>query len=177
VIAWIPRSYGLIRGSRRLRLGFLGASPVCRKNPQYWLLDFLGFPWILSSESRLINGLHGINRAEVFVVLSPAVRSARTGAFGLRVPTGRIAHVASLIWFLIFCKGLLSDWIRRRSRRRVGGDRSHAQRTVTGLVAVVTRTRHQDAHRAWRRARPQGQTAADILVGLGRERAAKLPRR
>jgi hypothetical protein len=29
-------------------------------------LDFLGFPWILSSESRLFNGLCGINREGFF---------------------------------------------------------------------------------------------------------------
>jgi hypothetical protein len=29
-------------------------------------LDFLGFPWILSSESSLINGLHGINEQKFF---------------------------------------------------------------------------------------------------------------
>jgi hypothetical protein len=29
-------------------------------------LFFLGFPWILSSESKLINGLRGINRGGNF---------------------------------------------------------------------------------------------------------------
>jgi hypothetical protein len=29
-------------------------------------LDFLGFAWILSSESRLFNGLRGINAGKVF---------------------------------------------------------------------------------------------------------------
>jgi hypothetical protein len=34
----------------------------------YWIsLDFLGFPWILSSESRLINGLHGKNHQTFFL--------------------------------------------------------------------------------------------------------------
>jgi hypothetical protein len=47
-------------------LDFLGAPPVRRENPVYRLLDFLGFPWILSSESKLINGLHGINRQKFF---------------------------------------------------------------------------------------------------------------
>jgi hypothetical protein len=35
-------------------------------------LDFLVFPWILSSESILINGLHGINAASFFLTLLPA---------------------------------------------------------------------------------------------------------
>jgi hypothetical protein len=30
-------------------------------------LDFLGFPWILSSESRLFNGLRGIKRERFFL--------------------------------------------------------------------------------------------------------------
>jgi hypothetical protein len=40
------------------------------------------------------------------VVLSPRVRSATTGAFGLRIRTGRIAHGTSLIYLLIFCNEL-----------------------------------------------------------------------
>jgi hypothetical protein len=35
-------------------------------------LDFLGFPWILSSESRLINGLRGKLTAENFLGASPS---------------------------------------------------------------------------------------------------------
>jgi hypothetical protein len=33
-------------------------------------LDFLGFPWILSSESRLINGLRGMKREQFLSALS-----------------------------------------------------------------------------------------------------------
>jgi hypothetical protein len=29
-------------------------------------LDFLGFPWILSANPRLINGLHGTKRESFF---------------------------------------------------------------------------------------------------------------
>jgi hypothetical protein len=57
-------------------LGFLGAWPVRRENPVYRLLDFLGFPWILSSETRLINGLYGINRQKFFVILLSVVAAA-----------------------------------------------------------------------------------------------------
>src|SRR6476660_272747 len=43
----------------------------------------LGFPWNLSSESRLINGLLGINRAKVFLGASSlAMKGAGTGARG-----------------------------------------------------------------------------------------------
>ena len=38
-------------------LGFLGASLFRCENPRRELLDFLGFPWILSSEMSLFNGL------------------------------------------------------------------------------------------------------------------------
>jgi hypothetical protein len=33
------------------------------------VLDFLGFPWILSSESRLFNGLRGQVGESIFVPL------------------------------------------------------------------------------------------------------------
>jgi hypothetical protein len=40
-------------------LGFLGGPPVRCEDPRLWGLDFLGFPWILSSESSDFNGLRG----------------------------------------------------------------------------------------------------------------------
>ena len=48
-------------------LGFLGASPFGGENPSFWGLEKLGFPWILSSETRLINGLRGIFGEKFFV--------------------------------------------------------------------------------------------------------------
>jgi hypothetical protein len=45
-------------------------------------LDSLGFPWILSSESRLFNGLRGLKRGKVYGALFPWRLSATTGAFG-----------------------------------------------------------------------------------------------
>jgi hypothetical protein len=39
-------------------------------------LDFLGFPWILSSESIDINGLHGIFAQRNFAALLPGAASA-----------------------------------------------------------------------------------------------------
>jgi hypothetical protein len=80
-------------------LGFLGPWPFCRQNPNLWLLDSLGFPWILSSESRLINGLRGINRARVFLDASSLAWVAGT-VEGAR--KGRIVHPASLAYFLVF---------------------------------------------------------------------------
>jgi hypothetical protein len=42
-------------------------------------LDYLGFPWILSSESRLFNGLHDIFAGEIFPALLSVDESSRTG--------------------------------------------------------------------------------------------------
>jgi hypothetical protein len=47
-------------------LDFLGPSRFCPRTARKQGLDFLGFPWILSSESRLFNGLRGILREENF---------------------------------------------------------------------------------------------------------------
>jgi hypothetical protein len=63
-------------------------------------LDFLGFPWILSCETRLINGLHGIFPEDFFVGLSwrkEPERALKVEAIG----KGGIAHEASLLQFLI----------------------------------------------------------------------------
>jgi hypothetical protein len=47
-------------------------------------LDFLGFPRILSSQSRLINGLHGIFAEKIFEALLPlgALEAAERQASG-----------------------------------------------------------------------------------------------
>jgi hypothetical protein len=47
------------------------ALAVPLENPRFEVLDFLGFPWILSSETRLINELHGIFPEKFFLALSP----------------------------------------------------------------------------------------------------------
>jgi hypothetical protein len=52
-------------------LDCLGLGPFRRENPHLSLLDFLGFPWILSSESRLINGLRAIFAKRIFAAFSP----------------------------------------------------------------------------------------------------------
>jgi hypothetical protein len=47
-------------------LGFLGGSPFRYESQAFELLDCFGFPWILSSESRLFNRLRGICRGGFF---------------------------------------------------------------------------------------------------------------
>jgi hypothetical protein len=70
-------------------------------------LDFLGFPWILSSGLRLFNGLRGFLRKENFSRLFRGVRDAagrKLTAEAIR--KRRLVHGASLIRFLFFCKQL-----------------------------------------------------------------------
>jgi hypothetical protein len=50
-----------------MHLGFLGWCPFRCEGPRLWALDFLGFPWILSSESRLFNGLRSLKRGNFFL--------------------------------------------------------------------------------------------------------------
>jgi hypothetical protein len=77
-------------------LDCLGAPPVRRESPVYRLLDLLGFTWILSSESRLINGLHGKNDERFFSALLRDVGSAGTVDYNLGMREGRIVHGQSL---------------------------------------------------------------------------------
>jgi hypothetical protein len=110
---------------------FLGRPHLGAETPVYegWIsLDFLGFPWILSSESRLINGLRGIFRGSFFLgpVLAreeperaPAVEAIRKGG---------IVHGASLLQFLIVSNQLSSDAVEHAklaSHRDARGQHRH----------------------------------------------------
>jgi hypothetical protein len=66
-------------------------------------LEKLGFPWILSSETSLINRLHGIFVGKKFV--RPFALEARVGAgaSGLGREKRGVAHETSLTRLLIFC--------------------------------------------------------------------------
>jgi hypothetical protein len=89
-------------------LGFLGASPFGGENPSFWGLEKVGFPWILSSESRLINGLRGIFRKIFFMTPGSPEKPERA----LKVEAtrkGGIVHGASLTRFLIVSKQLSSE--------------------------------------------------------------------
>jgi hypothetical protein len=59
------------RSVRLIRLGFLGDWPFRYGNNLFGVLDFLGFPWILSSESSLFNGLYGIFAGTFFLAVFP----------------------------------------------------------------------------------------------------------
>ena len=87
---------------------FLGPSLFRLENPRFRGLDFLGFPWILSSETRLINGLRGILVEKFFLVFLPLGRFAATEreAAGEVSRKRRNVHKASLTHILIFSNRL-----------------------------------------------------------------------
>jgi hypothetical protein len=90
--------------------GFSWTLAVSVRKPRSDVLDFLGFPWILSSESSLFNGLSGIKRRSFFPRRFPQALEAREwDPCGFGRPKRRIVHRASLIQFLIFCKNLSSQ--------------------------------------------------------------------
>jgi hypothetical protein len=72
-------------------------------------LEKLGFPWILSTESRLIKGLRGKSADLFFRGPSPPRETCRDGACGRGHAEHRIIHEASLTAFLIFCNELSSE--------------------------------------------------------------------
>jgi hypothetical protein len=65
-------------------LGFLGGSLFRYENPRFELLDLFGFPWILSFESRLFNGLREIKEEQFFAPLF-TLGSASSRSCGLGV--------------------------------------------------------------------------------------------
>jgi hypothetical protein len=73
------------------------------------MFDFLGFPWILSSESRLFKGLHGIFAQKIFHrALSMAWAPRPTGlAFGmLKI---KAVHGPSLTLISDFLQSIVAD--------------------------------------------------------------------
>jgi hypothetical protein len=79
-----PSALGQERGERERALGrgrpsldLLAPSLFRLENLRFRGLDFLGFPWILSSEARLINGLHGISLKNFSWSFCPSGRSQR----------------------------------------------------------------------------------------------------
>jgi hypothetical protein len=76
---------------------FLAGRCFLCENPCFELLDLFGFPWILSSESRLFNGLREINRAEIFSRrFFRWGRHRRDGKLRSWHGKGELGHTASL---------------------------------------------------------------------------------
>jgi hypothetical protein len=85
-------------------------------------LEKLGFPWILSSESRLFNGLRGIFREGNFSrPFAAGAGRAGTGGGILTMQRRGMAHQASLTHFLLFCNQLLSTEIVEPATGRFRG--------------------------------------------------------
>jgi hypothetical protein len=84
-------------------LDFLGAWPFGFENPHVCVLDFLGFPWILSSESNLFNELRGIKRGNFFLALFLMRWALRALTKQSRPCGAQDVHGATLADFLIFC--------------------------------------------------------------------------
>src|SRR6202050_1423257 len=95
--------------------GFSWPRPFRRKDLDSWLLDFLGFPWILSSESRLINGLPGTKRAKGFLGASSVARGA-----GRRARGRGHAEAQNCSWGTL---NLVSDFLQESVVRAVGSRR------------------------------------------------------
>jgi hypothetical protein len=74
--------FGSFSTAVRTPFGFSWPRAGSPRKPHLSLLDYLGFPWILSSESRFINGLCGINAQKFFLGASSMARVAGTGADG-----------------------------------------------------------------------------------------------
>jgi hypothetical protein len=78
------------------RFGFSWPVAVSLRKLSIMGLDFLGFPWILSSELRLINELRRIFRKNIFLPPSYRRRTPGTAEFGLGMTMGRIVHGGKL---------------------------------------------------------------------------------
>ena len=96
------------------RFGFSWLAAVSLRSPRREVLDSLGFPWILSSESRLFNGLRGLFAGGLFRAPgSPRCQPRHDGG-----PRSRHVERRGCSWaetlpiFLIFCKYLLSRHCR-----------------------------------------------------------------
>jgi hypothetical protein len=70
----------------------LGSSPFRCESPRFWGLEKLGFPWILSSKSILINGLRGFLLKVFFLPLLSSRKSREMVSPRFRARKGRIAH-------------------------------------------------------------------------------------
>ena len=84
------------------------------------VFDFLGFPWILLSETRLINGLRAIFREKFFVALFPVVNSAGTGIYqswpaeARNCSSGKLSLISDFLQDIVgeLCRRGMSCWER-----------------------------------------------------------------
>ncbi len=121
----------------------LSMSPTIFSVPYATFPPKLGFPWILSSETSLFNGLHGVS-AKNFSrgVSSRSQPESEPAAEAMRKVS--LVHGASLTWLLIFSNRLLAAAARFRplSRRRVQWE---GGRGMVALELAAQRPRNQSA--------------------------------
>src|ERR1700733_7427182 len=89
-------------------LGFSWRPTVSLQKPLFLGVGFLGFPWILSSESSLFNGLYVVFAGKFFLGVFPIEEAAGRKHTVKAMRKRRIVHGASLTHFLIFCNTLRS---------------------------------------------------------------------
>jgi hypothetical protein len=152
-------------GGRGDPFGFPWPLPFSSQNQGLQGLDFLGFPWILSSGLRLINGLRGIFAEQKFSrPFRPWRRRRRRGAGGLGMRKRRILHGANLTLFLAFSNQLSSSG-PLKPKATCGDRRPRRRRDVavclTGLGPRRCKARAASAlpRRALRRGRPPSMPA------------------
>ena len=90
------RETGVPRPMPRGRFGFSWRLALSPRNPRPELLDFLGFPWILSSEMSVFNGLRGIFARIISCPLPPASCGVATGAAFSPCGSPRLLHGTKL---------------------------------------------------------------------------------
>jgi hypothetical protein len=111
---------------------------LAAKNPWFGGLEKLGFPWILSSESSLFNGLQWIFAEEKYSrPFAAAPEPRQHGVMILARGKGRIGHKASLISFLISCQKLLYAFF---SPSRAPFDWAQWQFPLTHSAAAAARS-------------------------------------
>jgi hypothetical protein len=116
------------------RFGFSWTIAVLPRTARKQGLDLLGFPWILSSESKLFNGLRRIFGGRKFLaIFCRRGGGAGTGAGILTMQKRSLAHRASLTHFLLFCNQLPSTEI-------VDSLSSSPTGRLRGLSAIISDT-------------------------------------
>jgi hypothetical protein len=102
---WVRRSVG------STRFGFSWLVAFLLRKPPIMRLEKLGFPWILSSESRVINGLHEIFSIKFFLALFFVAKQASQ-----RQPTIWHAEGMDCSWGKL---NLISDFLQEIPARAV----------------------------------------------------------
>jgi hypothetical protein len=119
----------LLGGSRGVvqltRFGFSWLVAVSLRKPPIMRLDFLGFPWILSSESRLINGLQEIFRRRFFLARLSSRKRRRNGgpkirhAEGMDCSWGKLSLISDFLQEIAISVSVADDMSGLGSARSV----------------------------------------------------------